>query len=275
MRPGWSIGRRAALFCLVVAALVPAVSRAEVPADKWEWRVTLYGWFPAIDGTTNFPTGGTGPSFQVDASTIIDNLKFTAMGTFEGRKGRWGGWADVLYLNVGGDKSGSRDFTIGGVEVPGDVKVDASLDIESWLVTAAGTYLLSKTPRNETELLGGFRMINLDQTLDWSVDGNIGPLGLPGRNGTAATSATNWDGIIGLKGIATLSGNGHWILPYYLDVGTGQSDLTWQAFAAIGYRFKWGATTLGWRYLDYQFDSDVRLEDLSMNGPFVSLSFAW
>ncbi len=275
MRPGWSIGRRAALLSLAVAALVPAVSRAEVPADKWEWRVTLYGWFPAIDGTTDFPTGGTGPSFQVDASSIIENLKFAAMGTFAGRKGRWGGWADVLYANVGDDKSRSRDFTIGGAEVPGDVNVDANLDIKSWLVTAAGTYLLSKTPRNETELLGGFRMLNMDQTLEWSVDGNIGPLELPGRNGTAAISASNWDGIIGLKGIATLSGNGHWILPYYLDVGTGQSDLTWQAFAAIGYRFKWGATTLGWRYLDYQFDSDMRLQDLSLNGPFVSLSFAW
>ena len=115
------------MFCLAVAALVPAVSRAEAPADEWEWRVTLYGWFPAIDGTTDFPTSGTDPSFQVDASSIIEYLKFTAMGTFEGRKGRWGGWADVMFVNVGGDKSGSRDFTIGGSEVPGNVDVNASL----------------------------------------------------------------------------------------------------------------------------------------------------
>ncbi len=95
MRSSWSVGCRAALFCFAVAARVPAVSRAEAPADKWEWRVTLCGWFPAFVGATEFPTGGTGPSFQVDASSIIENLNFTAMGTLEARKGRWGGWADV------------------------------------------------------------------------------------------------------------------------------------------------------------------------------------
>jgi hypothetical protein len=275
MNQGQRIGLRAALFCLAAAALIPATSRAEEPADKWEWRVTLYGWFPSIDGSTQFPTGGGGPSIKVDASSIIGDLKFAAMGTFEARKGRWGAWTDVLYVDVGGSSSGSRDFTIGGTRIPADVNVDANLNINSWIVTAAGTYLVSRTPRNETQLLAGVRMVNMDQTLDWSADGNIGPIGLPGHSGRGDVSATDWDGIIGVKGTATLSANGHWILPYYLDVGTGQSDLTWQSFAAIGYRFKWGATTLGWRYLDYQFDSSESFEDLSMNGPFLGLSFAW
>jgi hypothetical protein len=269
------IACRTALLCLATAVLIPGASLAAVPANGWGWRVTIYGWLPSIDGSTQFPTGQGGPSIKVDASSIIENLKFTAMGTFEARKGMGGLWTDVIYLNVGGNDSGSRKFTVGGHEIPADLKVDASLDIKSWLVTSAGTYLISRTQWNETEVLSGFRVVNMDQTLDWSADGDLGPVGLSGRSGSATVSETIWDGIIGLKGIATLSGNGHWILPYYVDVGTGQSDLTWQAFAAIGYRFTWGATTLGWRYLDYQFDSDSKLEDLSLNGPFIGLSFAW
>ena len=35
-----------------------------------------------------------------------------------------------------------------------------------------------------------------------------------------------WDGIVGLRGNVKL--DKYWYLPYYFDVGTGASDLTWQ-----------------------------------------------
>jgi hypothetical protein len=88
--------RRVASLCFALAARAPAVSRAEAAADRREWRIILRRWFPAIDETTEFPTGGAGPSVRVGASSILENLKFTAMGTFEARKGRWGGWADIM-----------------------------------------------------------------------------------------------------------------------------------------------------------------------------------
>jgi hypothetical protein len=46
------------------------------------------------------------------------------------------------------------------------------------------------------------------------------------------------DGIIGMRGYFMLGDN--WSIPYYADIGTGGSDLTWQLFGAIGYRFSWG-----------------------------------
>ncbi len=55
----------------------------------------------------------------------------------------------------------------------------------------------------------------MDQTFDWSVRTETSARSdCPAATARATTSASNWDGIIGLKGIATLSGNGHWILPY-------------------------------------------------------------
>jgi len=51
-----------------------------------------------------------------------------------------------------------------------------------------------------------------------------------------------WDVVIGVRGHANL--NRQWYLPYQLDIGAGQSDLTWQAAGGIGYRFDWGDVNL-------------------------------
>ena len=66
-----------------------------------------------------------------------------------------------------------------------------------------------------------------------------------------------------------------WFVPYYVDVGTGESDLTWQIFGGLGYAFKWGDVLVGWRYLDYEFKSGSRLEDANLNGPMIGLGFHW
>ncbi len=53
-----------------------------------------------------------------------------------------------------------------------------------------------------------------------------------------------------------------WFVPFYVDVGTGQSKLTWQINAGVGYQFDWGALVASWRYLDYSFKSDSKFTDL-------------
>jgi hypothetical protein len=40
-------------------------------------------------------------------------------------------------------------------------------------------------------------------------------------------------------------------VPYYLDVGTGESDFTWQAMTGLGYSWKSVDVNAAWRYLDY------------------------
>ena len=41
------------------------------------------------------------------------------------------------------------------------------------------------------------------------------------------------------------------MLPYKRDVGTGNSDLTYQALAGVAYGFRWGILSLTYRYLFY------------------------
>ena len=75
--------RGAAAACLAAAAAVPFAAQAQGAANTWQYRASIYGYFPTVSGSSSFPTGGSGPTIDVDASDILDALKFTFMGAFE------------------------------------------------------------------------------------------------------------------------------------------------------------------------------------------------
>jgi hypothetical protein len=259
----------APLLALALAGTAPA--QAQGMTDGWQFEASIYGWFPAIGGSTSFPATGTGPNIDVSAKQVIDALKFTFMGSFEARKGQWGLWTDLVYADFGASKSRSRDFTID--QRPVAVDADLQLDVKSWIWTLAGTYNLTNTPDYTMDLLGGVRYLDLQQTLGWTFSADIPQL--PGRNGTASVDFVNWDGIVGLKGRANLGAERRWFIPYYADIGTGQSKLTWQVNAGVGYQFDWGSVIATWRYLDYEFKSDKLIQSMSFNGPTIGVAFRW
>jgi hypothetical protein len=80
-----------------------------------------------------------------------------------------------------------------------------------------------------------------------------------------------WDAVIGVRGYLNLDDK--WYLPYHLDIGTGQSDLTWQASAGLAYRFDWGDVSLQYRHIDWQFDSSSRLDNMNFSGPLLAAKF--
>ncbi len=257
----------------LTAGALPQTAAAQ-SADVWRFNAILYGYFPDIGGKTSFPPRQGGSSIDVDSNTIIDALKFAFMGTFEAQKGRWGFLTDILYMDLGGSKSQTRDVTIGGVQLPAGITADANLDIKGTVWTLAGTYRVATEPTANLDVLAGARMLDYKQTLGWEFSADLGP-DQPSRSGTSEAKLTNWDAIIGVKGRLAFGANREWFVPYYLDVGTGESDLTWQAIAGLGYSFKWGDVLGGWRYLDYQFKSGDKLEDATFNGPMVGVAFHW
>ena len=257
------------LLAVGLTGLAPVAAQAQAAGDKWQWELGIYGWFPAIGGTTSFPSGASGPSFDVSASDVIDALKMTFMGQIEARKGQWGVWSDLVYADLGGSKDGSRDFTVGGHPV--SASANLSLDVKSTVWTLAGIYNLTSTPENTTDLLFGARMLTMKQTLNWSLASSIPEL--PTRSGEASVDGTNWDAIVGLKGRYYLGAERKWFLPYYVDVGAGQSKLTWQMNAGVGYKFDWGSTVLTYRYLDYDFKSGNALQSMNMSGVLLGVAF--
>jgi hypothetical protein len=257
------------LLAIGLCGLASVAAQAQAANEKWQWELGIYGWFPAIGGTTSFPSGASGPSIDVSASDVLDALKMTFMGQAEVRNGRWGAWTDLVYADLGGTTSGSRDFTVDGRPV--NATAGLTLDVKSTVWTLAGLYNLSSTRENTTDLLFGARMLNLKETLNWSLSNSIPEL--PTRSGEASVDGTNWDAIVGLKGRYYLGAERKWFLPYYVDVGGGQSKLTWQVNAGVGYAFDWGAVVATWRYLDYDFKSGDALQSMSMNGLLIGVAF--
>jgi len=112
-------------------------------------------------------------------------------------------------------------------------------------------------------------------TLNFGVTTNVGPIAGPQRTGSLEVTGRNWDAIVGAKGRAGFGANREWFVPYYVDVGTGQSQLTWQIAGGLGYAFSWGEVVGMWRYLDYNTKSGHTLNDLTINGPLLGVAFSW
>jgi opacity protein-like surface antigen len=258
-----------ALGC--TAALPVAAQSTPAKPDEWAFRATLYGWFPAIGGSTAFPVSTGGTSLNVDADDVLDSLKMAFMGTFEFQRGQWGGLVDWVYADLGADKSGTRNFRINGQPLAAGINANLSLDIKTNILTLAGTYSLVENPESTMAVVFGARMLDMEQTLNWSFNG-IGPIGIA-RVGTSEVSETVWDGVVGLKGRVRFGDERRWYLPYYADIGTGDSKLTWQAVLGLGYSFSWGDLAVAWRYLDYDFDDGSKVESLTFNGVAIGVSF--
>ena len=242
--------------------------------DDWRIEAIVYGYFPDIGGSTLFPAGNTG-SINVNANTLISNLKFTFMGWLEARKGRWGGFVDFMYLNVGGSDSRTRDLSVAGRPLPIGATASLDLDVKGSIVTLAGAYAAVADPGVSLDVVAGARAISVNETLSWDFSIDL-PSGTgPSRSGSAEVKSTNWDGIVGVKGRLNFGSNREWFVPYYLDVGTGDSDLTWQAIGGIGYAFKWGQVLAVWRYLDYKLKSGSVVESLNFSGPAIGVAFQW
>jgi hypothetical protein len=250
------------------------------PADPWQFRATIYAYFPSISASTVFPppaNGGT--SIGLDASDYLRALEFAFMGSFEARKGQWGLLTDYIYLNFSADKSATRDFTLTGplgqVSLPADVTGSVDLSLRGWAWLLAGTYTAIERPDHEMQVLGGLRYLKFSSDVNWRLSGNVGSVPIDGRQGSASIRPDYWDGIVGIRGRARLGADGKWFLPYYADIGTGDSDLTWQAMAGLGYSFSWGEVTAVYRHLEYDFGSSGALRDLSFSGPAIAASWRW
>jgi len=277
MRPNFSatwsfLPRAATLFAVTV--LLSSTAGAQVRPDDWQFRALIYAYLPTISGSTTFPAG-SGSNVNADSDKILDSLKFAFMGTLEAQKGRWGAFTDVMYLNVSGSKSGTRDLTIGGVELPAGVSSNASLDIKATVWTLAANYRVLAAPDAAYDVFAGARLVDVTEKLGWEFSANVGPVVGPGQTGSSQTKLDNWDAIVGLKGRFNFGQNREWFIPYYVDIGTGNSNFTWQAVAGIGYAFRWGEVVAAWRYLDYDFKSGTRIESLNLNGPAIGVAFRW
>jgi len=234
-------------------------------SGEWKHRVLLYGWLPSIDGTLNYDIPGSDSSASADASDLIENINFVFMGLYEGRMDEWSFTADLLYLDLSNSENNSVSIPIG--PVGGDVKVGADQSMTAWVVGLYGGYNAVKTDKVSLDILLGARYLSLD--VDAKLDISPPPPFLPSLK--ISQSVDLWDAIVGIKGYITISDK--WYLPYHFDIGTGDSDLTWQALVAVGYRFNWGDILLAYRHMSYDQGKSGLVQDLELSGPALGVNF--
>jgi hypothetical protein len=266
------------LVVLMITLLLSTGALAQQTAsetDFWQFGVSIYGWFPDISGDTSFTQPGGTNDFKIDIGDILDNLEFTLMGIFDARKGRWGILIDLVYMDVGDSQTGTREATIGGIELPVNASANVDLDLKSWIWTLTGYYRTLDQPGMTLDVFAGARYLDVEQKVNWVVTGNVGSIPVPDRTGAAETSLTNWDALIGLRGRFAFGAQNSWFIPYYLDAGTGDSDFTWQGIAGLGYAFRWCEVVATWRYLYYDLPSGKAIDDMNFSGPAIGVTFRW
>jgi hypothetical protein len=280
MKISGSIGCATTVLCFAIGALLPSSAAGQAPqpgaeSGKWQFTATVYGWLPGIDGKVNFPDDKGSTDIHVPFHNILDHLKMTFMGTLDAHNGRWGMFTDVLYMDVGGVKSQTHDLPIGNTRIPATSTADLSIDVKALVWTVAGEYRVASDPAWTVDLLGGARLMQMKPTLGYSITDNLGPIAIPGPSGSKQVNEKIWNGIVGVKGRYAFGQKNAWFLPFYLDVGTGDSKLTWQGAGGVGYAYHWGEVVALYRYLDYTNKSGKPIADINMGGPMLGVVFHW
>jgi hypothetical protein len=230
---------------------------AESDSEKWHFQLAPYAWLAGQSGKVatlpGLPPADIDIGFYDD---ILDNINGALMLVGEARKGRFGLVADIAYTDIETEES-----------TPGAFFSSVRSRTTSWIVSAAGLYRLVERQQAFLDLIGGIRY--------WSVDSELalGAGRLPARE---VTNNEDWvDPIIGLKGLAPIGASKFFVSGAFALGGFGVgSDLMWDLNVNLGYQWTQAiATTLGYRYLDVDYDNDGFLYDVSQDGLVLGLSW--
>lgn len=231
-----------------IAPVEPVVKTPVVEANPWKNEISIYAWLPSISASTPLPNSPN----EIEASDILDNLKMVFMGGYSGRNETWSVFADLIYFKMGDSKT---------LTLPNDGDVHVGLDMDSTLVHVGAGYNLVDTGDGLLDLAVGIRYLDLG--VDIRYDGVL-------INRTVEPSKDFTDFFVGVRGHKDINEN--WYIPYAADVGTGDTEVSWQLFAGVGYRYDWGDVKLGYRYVEFDMEDDAIVKDLTVDGPVLGVS---
>lgn len=238
------------LLCTNVYAA--AEKQGVAPQDDWEFILAVYGWMADIEATA--PNGA---DIDISFSDIWDNLDFTFMSTVGVRKNKWAFTVDGVYMDLN-DNSNSNISEILQL---------TDVYMKSWVIHPSVSYEIMSGEKGSLQLKAGARYFWLDTGLEIGTRPPLEPQKLK-ESGKDHV----WDAVVGIRGQFHLADR--WFVPYVLDIGTGDSDYTYQVMTGIGYQFEKFELLAVYRYLHWEFDDNFSLlEDLTVKGPAVGAIF--
>lgn len=270
-----------AIGAMTVANLaLPPLATAQESAEGWKFSLMPYLWLPTIETKLNLgPVAASRLESEISLapSDWLPDLKMTGLLAGEARNGKWLIAGDYIYLNLGSADSriNTRNFGPGPVQIV-DTGSDTSLKTTIWSIV--GGYSVVSTPAATVDLIAGVRYLSLKTTTNWNLNADVtGPNGnsviLP-RSGSVRESGSFTTGIVGAKGRVKL-GESNWFVPFYVDVGGGDSITTWQAAAGVGYAYSWGDVRLDYRYMSFDQNGDKLIQGLDMGGLALGVNFVF
>lgn len=238
---------------LLVVSVTPVwAEENSAEADVWKYRVDAYLWGASVGGES-----ASGGDIDVKFKDLVEDMDLGLMTSLAAEKSKWIFEADVIYLDI---------------EEKGDFELDPVLEVDDieltgWILNPFVGYKVLEGEHGYLAVLGGARYLYLDLDLELATR----PPEPPAKE-TFSEDGEYWDGIVGVIGRVTL--NERWALPYYLDIGTGDTDMTWQVFGGVSYAFEKFELIAGYRYLEWDFKSGNKaFNELTLSGPMVGARF--
>jgi hypothetical protein len=260
----------------------PAPAPAPVAIPGWTFTVTPYLWLPTVNAKVNLPTPGgstVSQSASLTPGDYLPDLRFGFMGAAEAKYDRFVLLTDLFYSNIGLSgsiaKFGSVSGPAGAVSVPASAQLTVGGNTLMTIWNAAAGYELASGAWGDVKGIAGFRLLNLQDYTYYALSVDIGgPRGgiALGKNGALSLNQTYVDGIVGVTGRLNVPNTAFYV-PYYLDVGTGGNQFTWQGFAGLGYKWQYADLSVGYRYESFQNGSGKPLQSLNLGGPIAAASF--
>lgn len=275
-----------AVLTSIVLIATPASANE---ADDWSFQLTPYLWLPTIDGSLKYslpPGSGASPEISVGPTDWLKLINAGLLLSGNATKGKFGLYGDLVYLSMESKNDGrvlsvDDTITVPGTRIPVPVSANLNLntrsDLDGLLLSVAGGYQFAESERSAATVFAGVRYFDVDASSGWDLTAEVTVPGtsivLPAQ-GQIAGGSSLVDGIVGLRGHNRV-GQGKWTALYYLDVGAGDSDLTWNAMAGLSYQFGWGDMLLAYRHLEYDQSADKLLQDFSFSGPGFGARFTF
>lgn len=236
--------------------VAPQVPMATEEGGEWKQSISIYGWLPSLKGTLKYTIPEEDP--EISSSDIISKLDSVFMGSYAVRKNKWSFLADVIYFKMSDSQEVSGNTRIGNVPYT----VSSEQELTTWIVGGYAGYNLLENGTHTIDAIAGLRYLSLGADIS---------LSLNNLQRSVSPSAEFYDGVVGVQGITNINEN--WYVPYHFDIGAGDSDLTAQASAGLGYRFGWGDVRLSYRYLYYDEGTDALVNSLDAYGPQIGVVF--
>lgn len=279
-------GLAAAIAVLAGAAAAPqAIAQDSGLRPGWSFDIAPYVWLPSVNGNFRYalPAGlGGTADVKADPDDYLTNLNFALAFAGAVRYDRFTLVTDFMYLNADAGTSQVGSVDIAGVPrnpLSTTQSLGTSTNLKGALWTLAGGYTLASGDWGNVDVIGGFRFFGAEAETNYTLAVQLfGPRGQagPSLGGSGRFSASQdiWNGIIGVRGRLRLGDSGLFV-PYYVDIGTGDSNVTWQAFGGLGYQNGWAGVQLGWRYMSFDQGGSSVVQDVSLSGAYLAVNFSF